>query len=412
MRARRAARLALVLPALVLAAGQAPAQRLADKTKPRNHPVNCPYTGGDPQLLAKAGIISLGGFDFGTQASTADLDAYLAVNDVKWVETEHFKIGMALGPYKITQKEKKKLLAELERLAVFWPETVIPKKIRTLDPWLRAYLFALRAEDLWDQILELLDVDESAFPDGSAPWNTLGKYMGMGPYLGQKGKYEVLFLPSEAGSAAYLRHFFGLRTRRTQRWNIVDKDTLHLVIHTQQGQFRKDIALHGHFVFNQTIQMLNAYKHYSYEIPTWIKEGIGHWMERRVSPKYNSFDGSEGNVPRMTSKENWEPPTRSLVAKREAVTMAQLINLKGFADMELDHHFTSWSMVDYLIREHPEFLPQLLDRIKGMLDEQFIDDGSGLDDVHRAAFRELLGMTYAQFDRAWGEWVLANYSAQ
>ena len=39
-------------------------------------------------------------------------------------------------------------------------------------------------------------------------------------------------------------------------------------------------------------------------------------------------------------------------------------------------------------------------------------DGSNMEDLHREAFRECLGMGYAQFDIAWAEWVRANYSSQ
>lgn len=92
--------------------------------------------------------------------------------------------------------------------------------------------------------------------------------------------------------------------------------------------------------------------------------------------------------------------------------MARLVNVKGFGELKLEHHFTTWSMIDFLVREHPQFLGVLMDRISGMTNEQFIPDGSGLWDVHREVFKESLGMSYAQFDRAWQSWVLENYRAQ
>jgi hypothetical protein len=393
----------------------AQAQKLRDRTKPASDPINCPYTAGDPDLLAKVGVLSLGGFSFGKEETTEEMDDFLAPfcsTGVRWMETEHFKIGFGLGSYKVDPRENKKIRAELEQIALLWPEAEINTKTRTLDPWMRCYLYALRAEKLWDEMIGLLEVEDSDFPDGKTIWDTTGKYMGVGPYLGQKGKYEVLFLPSEAAGRQYLRHYFGLATRLTQRWNILDLDTLHLVIHIQQGDLKKDTALHGHFVFNMCQQMLNGYKHYSYEIPVWIKEGIAHWMERRVSPRYNTFNSSEGAVAEMTRKENWEPPTRKLVSKEEFPGMSRLVNLRGFGEMKLDHHYTTWSMVDYLMREHPHFLAVLLSRIKGLLSEEFIPDGSGIADEHRAIFKEVLGLSYPQFDRAWAAWVLENYSSQ
>ncbi len=402
----------LCLAILVALVAQTPAaaQKLRDKSKPRNHPINCPHTAGDPELLARIGVLSLGGFDFATEETTQAVDAFLAVNDVKWVETAHYKIGFALGPYRVTPKERLALRAELTRLAEIWPEVSLNPKMKVIDPWLRVYLFAMRAEEHYREVQEILGVTDEDFPDGSKPWDTTGTYMGIGPYLGEKGKYEVLFLPSKAGSESYLRHYFGLRTKYSQRWNIIDKDALHLVIHIGQGSLKVDTALHGHFVFNQTQQLLDGFRHYSYEIPVWIKEGLAHWMERRVSPEYNSFDSSEGAVPQMTKKDNWEPPTRRLVQQGKAISMARLMAMSDYAELTLPHHYTTWSMVDYLMREHPGAVGGILCAIKGLVNEQFIDDGSGLEDAHRQTFKELLGMTYAQFDRAWAEWVLTVYS--
>lgn len=404
-------RAALLPAALCLLAPLGAAQsKLNDRDKPENDPVNCPYTQGDPELLKQIGILSLGGFPFGTAPSTQALDDYFGDHQTRWVETEHFRIGYALGPYKVQMEERDKLRMELEALALHLPG--VNPKARVIDAWLRTYLWAQRAEALWDQMVELFAVDVSQFPDGSRPWDTVGKYMGVGPYLGQKGKFEVLFLPSEAAGTDYLRKYFGLVTKLSQRWNIIDRDTLHLMIHTGPSHLRSDLALHAHFVFNQSQQMLDAYKHYSYESPVWIKEGIAHVLERRVSPKYNTFDSGEGSVAEMTRKENWEPAVRKLVGKGEAIGMAQMVSLKGYAELTLDHHYCCWSMVDYLMKEHPTFVPYLLDRIKGLVNDQFLDDGSAVWDVHRDAFREGLSMTYAQFDTAWQEWVLANYSAQ
>ena len=71
---------ALLLPALVAAliaalAPAADAQRDEDEV-PRNHPSTDPYTGGDPALMEAAGIVSLGGFEFGT-TDTAEVDRFL-----------------------------------------------------------------------------------------------------------------------------------------------------------------------------------------------------------------------------------------------------------------------------------------------------------------------------------------------
>lgn len=398
---------ASLFPALAALALAAPssAQRLRDRSKPPNDPVQCPYCAGEPELMAAAGVVSHGGFEF-SKTDTAGVDAMIAT-EIFWIETAHFELGVGLPEYRIPLDERAGIRAELERLALALPE--IDPRERVLDPWLRAHLYAQRLEDFWDQMLELLAVRATEFPDGRSVWKRDKKYMGEGPYLGQKGKYEVLLLSTEGASETFLRDQFGLRTKLSQRFNVIERDSLILVAHTQQTSLRIDAALHNHVVFNVVHQLLDGYKHYTYDLPVWIQEGLAHWYERGLNPEYNDFDSAEGAPPATTRKTDWEEATRKLVASGDAPSLASLLALNGYADLELEHHFATWSMIDFLQRERPGFLGRLLDRIKGLTNASGIGDGSGLEDAHREAFREGLGMTYAQFDEAWRAWVLEAY---
>jgi len=395
------------LTAVLVWVPDAQAQKLRDKDKPRNDPVQCPYCFGDPDLMKASGIVSHGPFKV-AMTDTAGLDDFLPTSDIRWTETEHFELGFALGPMKVTQKDKLKIRAELTRLAELLPDTINIKE-KLLDPWLRSHLYALRMEDLYQQMLGILQVEQSDFPDGLEPWKMDTKYMGEGPYMGQKGKFEVLLLASEGALSDVLRDQFGLVIKRTQRYNVIPTDSLIVVIHAQQAGLRNDPAMHGHVAFNLAHMFMDGYKHYTYDIPVWLREGVAHWIERSISPDFNSFDSSEGSAGAKTRKSDWKAPTRKLVNSGDAPRMAQLMRMKGFAEFELDHHFTTWSMIDFLITEHPDVLAQLFDRIKGMTNEEGIGDGTQLPDVHREAFQELLGMSYREFDAAWGEWVLATY---
>lgn len=393
--------LLLCLPAL--------GQKLNDRDKPANHPVNCIYTGGDTEMLAKLGIVSIGGFEFGMEETTEELDGFLLATDVRWVETAHFKLGFALGPYRVAQKDKARLRAEIGEIAKVWPE--VDPKMRTVDPWMRAYLFAVRLEKLYGTMQELLGVEDADFPDGTKVWDTTGKYMGHGPYLGQKHKYEVLILPSRQSSQDYIRNYFGLRHDRTQRWNMIEKETMQVVI-PAADHLRDDKALHGHVVFNVTQMLVNGYRYYSYDMPVWLLEGMAHYYEREISPEFNSFDSSEGALAEVVNKDNWRPEVRKLVMKEEAPSMARLVGLQDFAGMKREDHLATWSMIDYLESEHPGFLGTLIDRLAGLLNDQFIPDKTGMPDEHRAAFKEDLKKSYSQFDRAWREWVLETYPSR
>lgn len=401
--------LLLALIAALLLAPFAGAQKLRDKSKPKNHPVQCPYCEGDPLLMKSAGLISHGGFEFG-KTDTAKTDELMVSSDIRWLETPHFKIGMGLGTQKVDGEDRNKIRAECARLAEVFPD--VPAKPRSVDPWLRLHLYGQRLEDHYADMCKFLGVQDSDFPPAGKLWDGQGTFMGMGPFLGMPRKFEVLLLPSEAALTSYLRESYGLLSKRTQRWHIVELGTIQVVIHEQQGSLKKDAALHGHVIFTTTQMMMNAFKHYSYESPIWLMEGVAHLMERRLSPKYNTFSSSEGAVAQMTRREDWEPPCYKLVKGGKMPSMASLTGMRDFADLDLDRNFATWSIVDYLDRVHPGFIRGLLHAIKGLTNESKFTDGSQLVDVQREYFKSALGVTYAQLNRDWQAWITETYRAK
>ena len=362
----------------------------------------CPYCGEDPQRMAAAGVASHGPFDFGTGTS-ADVERLLPTLEILWTETAHFKLGTVLRRYKLGDKERKKVRAELERLQIDLPE--VEPRTRYLDPWLRSHLYAQRVEDLWLRFLEVVGVDEKAFPAAGAQPLVSQKYMGQGPHLGQKSKFELLILPTKATSRLYLSEQYGLPIERTQRWNDVARDSLTVVMNLEEAQRKsKDEALHGHVVFNLTQNLIDGYKHYNYDTPLWYHEGLAHALEREISPHFNSFDGSEGALAKKTHKSDWLVETRKLLRAGEAPRLAELTRLREYAQFELEHHFATWSMVQFLLRRHPQEFACFLDRMHGVVDE----NGSAIGDMQdhqRASFKDCLELDYAAFDRAWREWL-------
>ncbi|MCZ6596220.1 MAG: hypothetical protein O7B99_01125 [Planctomycetota bacterium] len=392
--------LGALLVAFLVAAAPADAQRSKQR---RNDPSLCTVCEGNPDLMTPAGIVSHGVFPFGTD-NTKETDIFLATSDIRWIETEHVRIGFGLGSYKVSEKEKKKLRAELIELQEHFPDIEPKKKI--LDPWYRVHLFALRVEKAYDRFLELIRKEQRDFPEVGDQWMIGRPYMGEGPHLGQKEKYEILIVETPAEQVTYLREHFGLLIKKTQRWNVVERDALTVTMHIRQGQLRVDTALHGHVVFNLAHCMLDGYKHYSYDTPLWIHEGLAHFMEREVSPRWNSFDSTEGSIAEQTRKEKWIPQVKKMINGRKAPRMAELMNLQSYAAFELEHHYATWSMTKFLVEEHANGYACLNDELHGLKDAEGYPDGSNMRDTHRKAFQTCLGMSYAQFDQAWKEWAL------
>jgi hypothetical protein len=224
-----------------------------------------------------------------------------------------------------------------------------------------------------------------------------------------KEKYEVLIVPNEAVHVEFLLEQAGLRIRNTQRWHFTDRGAISVSMHAQQGNLRSDAGMHGHLAFNLAHNLYDGLNHYSYDTPVWLHEGLAHFMEREVDPANNSFDGGEGAVADVTSKSNWKPDVLKLIADDAAPRMAELMALKNYGELKLPHHFTTWSMVDFLIQTRPREFGEFLWGIKRNLNSQGIPDGHNLPDWHRTQMKEKLGFSYLEFDEAWRAWARVAY---
>ena len=391
------ARLGLVL----LALGAPIAAQKRDV--PRNDPSNCRWCGGDPERMAAAGVFSHGGFPFAA-TDTAQVDQLLGGKDIYWIETAHFELGLALAPYKVGTNESKKIRAELTEIAEALPD--VDPKTRVLDPFLRTHLYALRVEKLWKRFLDIVRKTEADFPDGMSVWLQGTPYRGEGPYVGQKGKFELIVLPTAADQVTLLKTHFGLTIERTQRWNALERDSLIVVTNLMENDLSDDERIHGHVVFNLTHNLIDGFKHYSYDTPRWLNEGLGHFTERELNPRFNTYDASEGSVGMKVNKSNWDAEVRELVAAGKAPRVAELSALRTFAEFTLAHHYACWSMTKFMIATNPDGYGCLQEKLHGLKGADGLPDASNLPDRQRDAFRECFGMTYAQFDEAWQAWAL------
>ncbi|MDF1800975.1 MAG: DUF1570 domain-containing protein [Planctomycetota bacterium] len=396
-------KLSLLLTSLALVLAFAPAATAQRNKAPKNDPASCEYCAGDPERMAPAGIVSHGGFEFG-RTDTAAVDEQLGNCDIRWIETEHFEIGFAGPPYSVSGKEKKGLIAELEELNKVLPE--VSPKTKILDPWLRAHMYAARCEAVYAKFLDTFGLEQSQFPDGKTQWNGRGDYWGEGPHVGQKGKFEVLIVPGEGDLVTFLKEQFGLHTKVTNRWNVIDRDSITVTIHLRQADLTKDISLHAHVAFNLAHNLLDGLQHYNYDTPIWIHEGLAHNFGRAVSPKHNSFDSGEGSAGVRSKKEKWQPEVVKMIKSGKAPRMAELIQIKSYADLTLDQHFATWSMVKFLIEEHQEAFAKLNLDLHGRLMADGTLDSENLPQVHRDSMKEHFGWSYQDFDKAWQDWAL------
>ena len=390
-----------VLAVLSLLAPGAEAQK-----KKRTDPANCTWCKNDPQLLAAAGIVSHGPFPFGKKGSdSAKVDELLSTADIYWIESANYRVGFAAGPMKVRREEKKKVMEELARLKVALP--AVADEEAALDEWQRLHLYAQRLEDLYLRFGELAGTKGMVFAPGRS--GSAGGYMGEGPFMGMKEKYEILVLPNEVAQKDFLVEHAGLQVTRTQRWHYTDRGAIAAILHIRQAKLREDSALHAHLGAQMAHNLFDGLKSYNYDTPIWIHSGLAHHMEREIDPLHNSFDADEGSTFETTSKTNWKAEVYKLVAANQAPRMAELVSLKNYGELKLPAHFATWSMVEYLATEKPEALAKFIQGLKSNFDERGLPTGANLPDWHRKQFLECLGMNYNQFDEAWRQYVSTRY---
>lgn len=402
---------------LLLLAALAPAQAKTDKLPKWRVD---PYTKNEPELMAKLGYLNYGPFRFGNIADnpvdTNQIDASLEHVQILWVETKHFRIGVNLPqwPVPMDPETRGKIRKELEELEKLVP--AINPKTRVLDPWLRLHLTAARCEKLYAEVSTLFGVKDEDFPaDASKVVSGVGaRYMGYGPYLGMKDKYLVLLFEKTGPYQQYLKTYVGRDSKTPQRWHFKESSSILIAFPTEDEQFSRkhDTATHCSLAFNVGQNLLDGFRYYSYDLPVWIREGFGHWLERRIDPKWPNYDQNEGSIAEMKTIERWEPLCRNLIASGKVTPFAEVIAWRDFGDIKFNDHVAVWSRMDYLLSQGPEKWQKFLFGVKGRVDANWAPDQTDLVGATREALQQGYGIPVIDFDRRWGEWVKAHYPAQ
>jgi hypothetical protein len=413
-------RTARALPlAVVFASIAAVATAQAAKDKTPKWKID-PYTKNDPELMAKAGYESFGPFPFGNMGDkvvqSSQIEASLPYVQILWVETKHFRIGLNLPawPVPMDPETRGKVRKELEELQKVLPG--INAKTRTLDPWLRLHMNAARLERLYAETSELFGVKDEDFPqDPNKVVNAPGKrYMGYGPYMGMKDKFLVLVFEKQSPYQQYMKAYVGRDTQHPQRWHFKETSSILISFACEDDQFprKHDTALHCSLAFNVSQNLLDGFRYYAYDLPVWIREGFGHWNERRISPDWPSFDQNEGAVADVKMISRWEPYCRQLIANHKVTPFPEVAAWRDFGNIKFDDHVAVWSRVDFLIDLGQDKWQQFLFGIKGRVDAEWKPDQKDLVGATREALQQAYGLTMLDFDAKWAEWVKTKYPAQ
>ncbi len=384
-----------IFAALLLAAAVLPAQK-DDAEKWREDP----HTRGEREALDRAGYVNLGHFALGDNHNSMDVEHVLG-EEVKilWIETAHFRLGCNLPEYKITEREERdKIGAEVRALRDILPR--IPRRVRTLSPWLRAHLYAYRLEQQYQDFCERLGVTDADFPAEA-------------PILGQPYKFPVLLFEKASSVGHYATTFMAMQPPDNAVRHYFDNTkALVLVTCTEfAGETLKiDTAMHCEVAFNNAHNMVDAYRGYRHRMPHWFGQGLAHWYLRRVSPKYNVFAEEVRFDARPKMLWDWPPRVRARVEHGVFPPAAELLRWRYEDEAKLVDSMFLWSRLDFLMSLGDERFRIFLHRMKGRIPaEGFMPTEEEVHKEQLLAMEEAWQLTPERFDEDWAAWVLQTY---
>lgn len=370
-----------------------------------------PYTRGEASRLDKAGYESLGPFEFGTDQTTGGIEALLGTEPLLWIETKHFRLGCSLsavscGGREPWRKEWRALLhRELLELRTKIPS--VPKKPSTLDPWLRAHLFAHRLEKLYVEALAVVGVDDDWFPKHRGDAWAPRKYRGEGQYFGMPQKFTVLLLKKGASHARYMRAYHGIDMPEGMRsydcefgcayWGVSEESA--------NGLFRNDLALHSNLIFNVAHNLYSCFRGVGHQLPAWLVTGLGHWHARKISGRYPAYDRETDKDRGIRSSfHEWETQAHGLTKSGAFEDLDKFVDRLEAGRFRVEEHMQSWALVDYLLACRRPQMREFLHRIKDPLhNRQRMPSTDELLAHQRRSLIDAFDCDIEELDKAWRE---------
>jgi hypothetical protein len=372
-----------------------------------------PWCENDPVLLAKAGIEALAPFPWADDHGTRDIQKELGGTAIRWAETRHFKIGIGLKdrPLPVNQAERQDLLAEIGRLAQQLPK--LKQRPKTVDSWLLVHLYAARLEALYADFANRtgFKVEAPPTPPGGSDgrgWSDRGG-LGKGPYLGQHGKFCVLILDQRADVARYLRRFGGRNAEEPTAHYFMGSTSLVYVTtpDTRWDALKTERGLYCNVVYGMARNFAVGFRGFSYEIPAWVAEGVGHWYRRRVDENYDSFCALEQSQVDLVQGTDWRRKTRARVEADTWAKAADLLIWRAPDTAAFDRHVMMWSRMDYLLSLGDERFARFLTGLKDLPTTGITFEQACSQQL--VALQKAYDLDPAAFDARWCQWVKKTY---
>jgi hypothetical protein len=364
-----------------------------------------PFTRGDAAAMAKAGIVAFGPLQWADHKTTDDIDHVLGGNRIIWLETAHLRLGCDLKATSLPadQSQKKAVLAELAAMHDALP--AFPEKASRLEPWLRAHLFARRAEQAYAAFQQLVGITD-------ATWKRTGDHPGEGQYLGQQDKFLLLLFQKKADLARYFERFCNLQREEPSRFQHPDTRQLVAVICCEGFETLDDPGLHRYAVYLLMQNFVDGYRGFFFEVPLWFEEGLAHWYSRRIESDFVTLRQKPGEALNREKMNLWPQKVRQRIEHQEMlIPFATVTGWSKWEDMGVQEHLQSWSRVDWLMSRGSTEVGRFIDELKKlppMRGDQPLDKAT-INSKQDQLLQQLWHLDAGSFDEQWRAWVLDNY---
>lgn len=362
----------------------------------------CPYCKEDPALMAAAGVFSHAPGTIADKGG-AELVAKYPVSRWLFLETAHLRFASALGDSAIEARDRERVESELARLRLALPD--VPTKPRKLDPWLRLHLQAMKGEEFYARFQSLLQVKDADFP---AERRLDAPYMGAGRFLGEQDKFEVVLHVSRENHRRFTESFSGVAVNDSFRWHFPGLHKLLVSVPVEDADLKDDRGLWPHIAHNLSHAFLCAYKHFSYDPPVWIDEGLAQALEKEFDPQSRTTEGEEGSLRDTKAPADFAAAATKLVNGGKAPRLAELMAAKDYSELGSDGSVAAWSITRFLMDAHGERYARFLGGLKGQLDAKGLPSGEDLPGLQRKLLRELWDWSPLDVDEQWRAWVKAG----
>src|SRR5262245_42241025 len=377
---------------------------LAIAARPQTAGAPDPYA-ADRAAAVKLGYAGTGPFLLGDDHTSTEVAAGLGNTALHWVETAHFRIGTDLADCALPdetrdQEQFTALCRELHRRVA-----AIPEQPKSLDGWLRLHLLARRLELLYAEVERLAGVDDGWFAE-----HPLAGGKGNGRWLGCPQPFVVLVFQRESDLMRYLRNFCGCS--RDIPWASRYRHSGNYLFATAAQACHRELmdpaVLDAHIAHFAASNLLEAFVG-SARTPFWWREGLSHWLARRVNRQVVTITELPDDRRWRFAAANWEQMVRTRTQARLLPPADELLCWREDEQRELDDHALIWSFVDFLMAQDRAAVAGWFRRLRAEPPPRAFAAEPELA-WHDAAFAAAFGRDRPRLFADWQRFVLDRYA--